>query len=83
MARKELPDLKGYELDDLPDPEHTPISAEAKAIVIALLACASEMRLARMAAEPAAEINAMNLKALKAQMAGGIIPGVIVPGKGH
>ncbi len=83
--------MKGYELKDLPDPTyfknadgtpHAPeIGPDAQAIVIALLAVATEIRLARQQLEPASEINAMQLKAVKAQMGGGIVPGLIVPGK--
>lgn len=91
MAKtKDLPDLQGYSLSDLPDPKPQvdndgvvleTISTDAKAIVIALLAVATEIRLARQQTEPASEINRLQLDAIKAQMEGGIARVILQPGK--
>lgn len=88
MARPMDPaELKGYSLKDLPDPELTPISAEARAITIALLAVATEIRTASRFLEPAYELNKFSWEQsepLRRAAAGGILPAGLVgrPGNG-
>lgn len=80
MEKKKLPDLPGLSLDDMPDPKELDANPGWKAMVIALLAVQSELRLLRMQGEAMSEIAGIQLEAIKAMQGGGIVRPIVMPG---
>lgn len=81
-------ELKGYTLADIPNPLTVVISNDAKAITIALLAIATEIRRAAVLFEPQYELNKFNADQtapMRRAAEGGIIPSGLIgskPGNG-
>jgi hypothetical protein len=69
-----------YELEDLPKPDT--VSADARAITIALLAIQAELKILRADYQPAAEINKFNLgqiEEVKRKMESGVLGVGLMP----
>jgi hypothetical protein len=70
-------------LDNASDDFAPRLGLPPERIATALERIASALERANELAEPAHEINAFNVKQLRAAAGGGIVPGTLIPGPGN